>query len=440
MALKPFLELIRKVNGKSGAHVVLGAGDVGAYTKAETDALTAAALAVAEAAVEDGVLKRTEKKTFVPFVQGLLNEQTALTAQAAALGVDASAYIAALTALSTYLATLTTPVAWNDLTGKTTIDAGVSSTKLENVATARAALLAALHASAAQKAVLAQVAGAGQLAGQDVLKASYDRTTFGANLIGDPRFNDISTDPDVGAYWLVGNQDGDGNPKDIYRSALNVEGNKLSATAFLHVPADDAGTSVTSAAASATAGLLLIAGGERYRLTVNALVTAGVAGSLDIVGLYFKADGTTLLSSETLYNAVFDGTQAETVSRISLLTTAPLSAALLTVVIDLRYGGDLASAFCYGPSSGYVDIANAGIFPVVVASGAVARGTATAGQTSITMAEVVPADKDWTAEVVVGGVLLDAGVDYTTDGSTTLHLSFPMGVGDAWRVRHVHPY
>lgn len=72
-----------------------------------------------EAAVSDGVLTPGEKGYVVPAVQALINARTALQARAVALGLDADAaavaYQAAADDLDAVLATMTTPVDWDDL-------------------------------------------------------------------------------------------------------------------------------------------------------------------------------------------------------------------------------------------------------------------------------------------------------------------------------------
>lgn len=77
-------------------------------------------LAVDEA-VSDGVLTPNEKRDIIPQINALLAEETALVARAAALSLSTAAYEAAVAAFETFLAGLTEPVAWDDLTGNTTI-------------------------------------------------------------------------------------------------------------------------------------------------------------------------------------------------------------------------------------------------------------------------------------------------------------------------------
>jgi hypothetical protein len=73
-------------------------------------------------------------------------------------------------------------------------------------------------------------------------------------------------------------------------------------------------------------------------------------------------------------------------------------------------------------------------------TGAVARVTGAAGQTTVTMAEAVPTANAWTVLLTINGVVQDAGVDFTTDGTTALHLTFPLQAGDKVVARHVYAH
>ena len=72
----------------------------------------------------DNVLSQGEKGDVILDKTNILAEQPGIEAQATALSITAekTAYDNAVSALTTYLATLTTPVLWSDLTGNTSID------------------------------------------------------------------------------------------------------------------------------------------------------------------------------------------------------------------------------------------------------------------------------------------------------------------------------
>lgn len=83
----------------------------------------ASALAGITSAVSDNVLSRGEKPPVILDYTRVTAEQSGIDSHAAAYGIttEATAYDTALAALTTYLGTLTSPTAWNDVTGDTTI-------------------------------------------------------------------------------------------------------------------------------------------------------------------------------------------------------------------------------------------------------------------------------------------------------------------------------
>lgn len=64
----------------------------------------------------DHILSQVEKPQAILDLQALRDEKAGLEAQAVAYGIttELTAYLSALAALEAYLATLTTPVMWND--------------------------------------------------------------------------------------------------------------------------------------------------------------------------------------------------------------------------------------------------------------------------------------------------------------------------------------
>lgn len=85
------------------------------------------------------------------FIESFLtSEQSDIDAKATTYGIttEKTNYDNAITALTTYLATLTTPVAWNDETGNTTIVATTFRSKFDDVLTTKQALLNAMQSQA----------------------------------------------------------------------------------------------------------------------------------------------------------------------------------------------------------------------------------------------------------------------------------------------------
>lgn len=113
----------------------------------------------------DNVLSQGEKPTVIRDVNVITAEQTGIDTQANAFGIttEKAAYDNAVSALSTYLATLTTPTLWSDLSGDTTIVGTTFRSKFADVYTTRQALLNAIYGAAKAKADTAQ--GAANLAG-----------------------------------------------------------------------------------------------------------------------------------------------------------------------------------------------------------------------------------------------------------------------------------
>lgn len=98
----------------------------------------------------DDVLTPAKKPLWIFMHSFLTGEQAALDAEATAYGIttEKTNYDNAISALTTYLATLTTDVAWNDLTGNTTITGTTLRSKFNDVMTTKQALLNKMHDSA----------------------------------------------------------------------------------------------------------------------------------------------------------------------------------------------------------------------------------------------------------------------------------------------------
>jgi hypothetical protein len=104
----------------------------------------AGALAVATLAgiASDNLLTPDEKPRVIMDRDVIVAEQSGIDAQAASYQVstELTAYDNAVSALTTYLATLTSPVLWSDLSGSTTIVGTTFRTKFADVYTTRQAL------------------------------------------------------------------------------------------------------------------------------------------------------------------------------------------------------------------------------------------------------------------------------------------------------------
>jgi hypothetical protein len=100
-----------------------------------------------------------DKKPIWIFMESYLTgEQSDIDTRATAYGIttEKTAYDNAISALTAYLATLTTPVAWNNTSGNTTIVDATFRTNFTNVLTAKQALLDKMHDSALALANTAQ--------------------------------------------------------------------------------------------------------------------------------------------------------------------------------------------------------------------------------------------------------------------------------------------
>lgn len=142
----------------------------------------ASALAGIGAAVSDGVLSAGEKPPVILDYNTIISNQAGISAQAAAYGKDHGTFDAAITALTNYLATLTTPTAWNNLSGSTTADGPTTRGKFLAVYAAQQALLNATASAAGLVATWAGIpAGSGKAADNATVGA-----TWGSNLTGQP--------------------------------------------------------------------------------------------------------------------------------------------------------------------------------------------------------------------------------------------------------------
>lgn len=130
---------------------------------AAASSAAAAARASADAALgsltewtSDNILSPVEKPGVILQYDTIIGEQSGIQSQADAYGVSRTGYDNAVSALTTYLNGLTTPVAWNDLSGNTTIVGITFRARFQAVYAARQALLNAIYATAKSLADTAQ--------------------------------------------------------------------------------------------------------------------------------------------------------------------------------------------------------------------------------------------------------------------------------------------
>lgn len=165
------------------ADVATSASDAGAAAAAaQTDADTANA-ALANIA-SDNLLTAGEKPTVIRDWNVISAEQAGIDAQATAYGITTqkTAYDNAVTALSSYLGTLTTPVLWSNLTGNTTIVGTTFRSKFADVYATRQTLLNAIYAAAKVRADNAQTAANSAL---DAADAAQTDATASLNMLDD---------------------------------------------------------------------------------------------------------------------------------------------------------------------------------------------------------------------------------------------------------------
>jgi hypothetical protein len=145
------------VDGTDASTLVTTANDAATVAGAAQDAADDALGVLADIA-SDNVLTPGEKPTIITDYGVITAEQAGIDAQATAYDTTTqkTAYDNAVTALTTHLDTLTTPVAWNDLSDNTDIVGTTFRTKFTDVYTTRQALLNAISAAAKVLADTAQ--------------------------------------------------------------------------------------------------------------------------------------------------------------------------------------------------------------------------------------------------------------------------------------------
>jgi hypothetical protein len=157
-----------------------------AAAQADADAANAALADIAS----DGILSPVEKPVVIRDYNVIVAEQPGIDAQATAYAITSqkTAYDTAVSALTSYLATLTAPVLWSDLTGNTTIVGATFRGKFADVYTTRQALLNAIYAAAKAKADAAQDTAntaVGQVTQLPVINGGFDIAPTGYGWTAD---------------------------------------------------------------------------------------------------------------------------------------------------------------------------------------------------------------------------------------------------------------
>ena len=142
------------------ATAALGRAAAAVLAAANAQATADAATTRIGAMESDGVLTPVEKPQLVQDYGVITSEQSGLDAQATAYGIttEKTAYDGAVTALTSHLATLLAPVAWNNLGGDTNITGSALRTKFGDVYATKQALMNAIAAVAGTQANWTQLA------------------------------------------------------------------------------------------------------------------------------------------------------------------------------------------------------------------------------------------------------------------------------------------
>lgn len=165
-----------------------------AATNAQTDATSA--LNKLTDIASDSLLTPGEKPVVIKDRDAITGEQTGIDTQATAYGIttEKTTYDNSVTALTSYLATLTAPTLWSDLSGNTTIVGTTFRSKFTDVYSARQALLNAIY-EAAQDLANSKVAAVG-----DNL---IPNPSFVLNQSGVPAATNIAKNLVIADGWIV---------------------------------------------------------------------------------------------------------------------------------------------------------------------------------------------------------------------------------------------
>lgn len=243
----------------------------------------------------DNLITKGEKPAVILDYTTIINEQAGIDAQATALSIttEKTAYDSAITALTAYLATLTTPVAWNNTGGDTTIVGTTFRTNFAAVYTARQTLLNKIDAIASTKSTWGGISGLvadatdlGNLATQDAVDPATSQVLMKGSVtptVMDIGFTYTSTTSQIVISWTAFTiYRADGTTVSVSSGSQTITGLAASTSyKFFPYMVDSGGTSGSvswvsgSVGASwqgspAIAGVIGAAGGITATVTMNA--------------------------------------------------------------------------------------------------------------------------------------------------------------------------
>ena len=167
-------------------------GNLAVLTTATATAQTTASNAASAAATannaianisSDDLLTPDEKPQIIQDYDVIIAEKSGINTQATTYGVvtENTAYNTAVTALTNYLATLTSPVLWSTISGNTTIVGTTFRTNFKNVYTARQTLLDKISTTAKTLSDAAAAAAVNTAAADATTKANTAQTNAAAD-------------------------------------------------------------------------------------------------------------------------------------------------------------------------------------------------------------------------------------------------------------------
>lgn len=340
------------------SNTVSAAGLSVAEIQAEVTAAQAAADAANAALADiasDSLLTPDEKPRVIMDRDVIVNEQAGIDAKAVALGVttEKTTYDNAVAALVAYLATLTTPVLWSNLSGNTTIVGTTFRTKFSDVYAARQALLNKIYVETLDQ--LPDGPTYARVKKQQLQNGYMPPYSFGDELVGNGGFEDLS------ASNVLPNTDQGNAVGKILANGWKI-GNITNGAAFYVLLEQDAGAAwvrggrnAIRMGVQAATGLVPmdyngaelvqekfpVTPGERLIIRYGARedwtqpLPAGVQRFFCVGLIYYDKNGTYLArSSNALQGAVgIPGTLDPAVGRAEHLDTVPVGAVTAVVVI-----------------------------------------------------------------------------------------------------------
>ena len=269
--------LLNKID--SGAKAIADA----AQTTANTAATNAAQANTDIANIaSDNILSVVEKKRLINDYNVIVNEKAGIDTQAAAYDVDTEldTYDTAYTNLGSYLATVTSPVAWNNLTNYSTVVGATLRSKFADLYNARQVLL--------QKIADVTLYGPDYTSGENMLPSS----TFLSNRINAPLNSFRPLNKPVLDGWTV-NGAGTMNAED----GIYYTGNQV----IVQINGQTALSNGANRQASMVTGKIYVQPGKTYEFgfttsgnSYNGTLPAGVTFSSQMTVRWFNSAGTQL--------------------------------------------------------------------------------------------------------------------------------------------------